>query len=97
MNRAGLGVISRELVDQSVVQGCGFDSGTREARAPIPRTLTLLDIPESTRDVGLVWGFGALLDLQLSQALRKPISIAIRQPTTRQPDIRQSDIRQSDN
>jgi len=47
MNRAGLGVISRELVDQSVVQGCGFDSGTREARVPIPRTLTLLDIPES--------------------------------------------------
>ena len=37
MNRAGLGVISRELVDQSAVQGCCFDSGTREARAPTPR------------------------------------------------------------
>ena len=53
MNRAGLGVISRELVDQSVVQGCGFDSGTRKARTPIPRTLTLLDIPESTTHFGL--------------------------------------------
>ena len=25
---------------QSVVRGCGFDSGNREARVPIPRTLT---------------------------------------------------------
>ena len=48
MNRAGLGVISGELVDQSAVQGRGFESGNREARAPIPRTLNLLDIPEST-------------------------------------------------
>ena len=37
--------------------------------------------------VGLVWGFCALLDLKLSQTLRKPISKA----------IRQSDIRQFDN
>ena len=47
-NQAGLGVISRELVDRSVVQGCGLDSGTREARVPIPRTPNLLDIREST-------------------------------------------------
>ena len=51
-NRAGLGVISRELVDQGVVQGCGFDSGTHEARFSIPRTLNLLDIPESTTHFG---------------------------------------------
>ena len=29
MNRAGLGVISRELVDQSLVQGCGFGEGEK--------------------------------------------------------------------
>ena len=36
-NRAGLGVISGEIADQSVLQGCGFESGTREARVPKPR------------------------------------------------------------
>ena len=31
-NRAGLGVTSGKIPDQSAVWGCGFDSGTREAR-----------------------------------------------------------------
>ena len=35
MNQAGLGVISGELADQSLVQGRGFDS--REAGVPIPQ------------------------------------------------------------
>ena len=52
-NRAGLGVISGEIADQLVVQGCGFDSGNGEARVPMPRTLTLLDIPESATRIGL--------------------------------------------
>ena len=30
------------------ISGCDFDSGTPEARAPMQRTLTLLDIPKST-------------------------------------------------
>ena len=34
-NRAGLGVTSGEIADQSAVQGCGFDSGTRETRTPL--------------------------------------------------------------
>ena len=32
-NRAGLGVTSGEIPDRDVVQGGGFDSGTREASA----------------------------------------------------------------
>ena len=37
-NRASLGVTSGEIVDQSVVQGCGLDSVSRKARVPKPRT-----------------------------------------------------------
>ena len=47
-NRAGLDVISGEIADRSSVKGCGFDTGTREVGAPIPRTHALLDTPEST-------------------------------------------------
>ena len=47
-NPAGFEFISGEMVDQGVVQGCGLDSGTREAIVRIPRTPNLLDIPEST-------------------------------------------------
>ena len=31
---AGFGVISGKLAHQSSIRGCGFDSGTREPRAP---------------------------------------------------------------
>ena len=46
--------------------------------------------------VGLGLGFCALPGLILPQALRKPVSKAIRQSDIRQSDIRQSDIRQPD-
>ena len=52
-NRAGLGVISGEVDDKSAVRGFGFNSGTRVARVPIPRALTLLETPESTTHLGL--------------------------------------------
>ena len=54
INQARLGVISGEIADQSVVQGCGFELGTREARVPKPwKPFTLLEIPRVTAHFGL--------------------------------------------
>ena len=47
-NWAGFGIFGGEIAGHFAVQGRGFDSGSREARVPIPRILTHLDTPEST-------------------------------------------------
>ena len=47
--------------------------------------------------VGLVWGSCALPDLVLTQSLRKPISEAVRRPTSDNPTIRRPAIRRPTN
>jgi len=66
-NRAGLGVTSREIADQGVVQGFGFDTGTREARSGVPKpqttkTLTLL-AGKKKKKPGAVYGLTLNSDL----------------------------------